>query len=139
MIVSEAMTKDVETVTSGTSLLAAAKAMRRFGIGFLPVTEDGVVLGVITDRDIVVRGIAEGRNPYLTAVRNVMTPVMVWCYADDVLTEAAQMMEDNHIRRLLVLGEDKKLVGLLSLDDLAEKLSSDRLLGCVVRHITAAA
>ena len=139
MKVRDVMTKKAETVSMSSSLVAAAKLMRRQGIGFLPVVEDGVVVGVLTDRDIVLRGIAEGRNPYMTLVSDVMTPTLMWCYADDVLTEAAQVMEDSHIRRLLVLDDDKKLVGILSLDDLAARMSSDRLLGTIVRHTTAAA
>src|SRR5206468_4258940 len=99
-----------------------------------PVVEDNTVVGVLTDRDIVLRGIAEGRNPYMTLVRDVMTRTLMWCYADDVLTEAARVMEDSRIRRLLVLDGNKKLVGILSLDDLAAKTSSDRLLGTVVHN-----
>jgi CBS domain-containing protein len=139
MKVRDVMTKKAETVSMSSSLVSAAKLMRRQGIGFLPVIEDGVVVGVLTDRDIVLRGIAEGRNPYMSLVSDVMTPTLMWCYADDVLTKAAQVMEDSHIRRLLVLDDDKKLVGILSLDDLAARMSSDRLLGTIVRNTTAAA
>ena len=139
MKVRDVMTKKAEIVSMSSSLVGAAKLMRRQGIGFLPVVEDGVVVGVLTDRDIVLRGIAEGRNPYMTLVSDVMTPTLMWCYADDVLTKAAQVMEDSHIRRLLVLDADKKLVGILSLDDLAARMSSDRLLGTIVRNTTAAA
>jgi len=139
MKVSEVMSPKAETVSMATSLVGAAKLMRRQAIGFLPVVEDGTVVGVLTDRDIVLRAISEGRNPYMTIVSDVMTPVLIWCYADDVLTEAAQLMEDNHIRRLLVLDDKKRLVGVLSLDDLAAKMSSDRLLGTIVRNTTAAA
>src|SRR5262249_34963777 len=96
-------------------------------------------VGVVTDRDLVVRGISEGRNVYMTRVSEVMTPTAVWCYADDVLTAAAEMMELNHIRRLLVLDGRKRLVGLLSLDDLAAKMSSDRLLSTVVRNLSVPA
>jgi CBS domain-containing protein len=138
MKVRDAMTADVETVPLNTSLVAAARLMRHANIGFLPVVEDGIVYGVVTDRDLLLRGIAEGRNPHMTTVGNLMTRALVWCYEDEVLTEAARVMEENHIRRLLVLDNNKRLVGLLSLDDLALKMSSDRLLGSVVRHVTAA-
>jgi CBS domain-containing protein len=139
MRVSEMMTRDVETITPHATLLAAAKRMRHSNIGFLPVVEDNALLGVLTDRDIVVRGISEGRDPRFTTVREAMTRVPIWCYEEDVLTNAAQLLEESHIRRLLVLNRNHELVGLLSIDDLAASMSSDRLLGVTLRHITAAA
>ncbi len=140
MKVRDVMTCDVEAIRMNSSLVGAAKLMRRENIGFLPVmNENETVVGVVTDRDLVVRGLSEGRNVYMTRVSEVMTPAAVWCYADDVLTEAAEMMEVNHIRRLLVLDGAKRLVGLLSLDDLAARMSSDRLLGTVLRSVSAAA
>ncbi len=139
MRVRQVMSRSVEVVPTNASLADAARIMRRKEIGFLPVVEDGSVVGVVTDRDLVVRGMGEGRNPSLTAVAEVMTRALIWCYADEVLTVAAEIMESNHIRRVLVLDMNKKLIGLLSLDDLAAKMSSDRLLGTIVRHVTEAA
>ncbi len=138
MKVRDAMSPMPETLSASASLVAAAKLMRRQGIGFIPVVEDGAVVGVVTDRDIVLRGMSEGSNPYMTLIGDVMTLTVKSCYADDVLTEAAQLMEDNRIRRLLVLDDKRKLVGVLSLDDLAAKMSSDRLLGTIVRNTLAA-
>ena len=111
--------------------------MRDLDIGFLPVAEGGVVAGVITDRDITLRGLGEGRVPQLTRVRDIMTPSVLWCYEDETLTEAASILEENRVRRLVVLDDAKRVVGLLSLDDLAAGMSSDRLLGTVLRHVTA--
>jgi CBS domain-containing protein len=139
MRVSEMMTKDIETVTSHSTLAAAARIMRRGNFGFLPVVDENVVVGVLTDRDLVVRGMCENRDPRFITVRDAMTRVPIWCYEDDVLTDAASLLEESHIRRLLVLNRDHELVGLLSLDDLAARMSSDRLLGTVIRNITAAA
>jgi CBS domain-containing protein len=113
--------------------------MRRHNIGFLPVLDEGTVLGVLTDRDMVLRGMTEGNDPRYVLVRDVMTRVPIWCYEDDVLTAAAQLLQESHIRRLLVLNRDHELVGILSLDDLAAKMSSDRLLGVTMRNVTAAA
>jgi predicted transcriptional regulator len=139
MKVCDVMTREVEAIRMNASLVNAAKVMERENIGFLPVLDENeTVVGVVTDRDLVVRGISQGRNVYMTQVSEVMTLAAMWCYADDVLTEAAEMMEANHIRRLLVLDGRKRLVGLLSLDDLAAKMSSDRLLGTVVRNLNAA-
>jgi CBS domain-containing protein len=139
MLVREIMTRDLETISPNSSLHAAARMMRRRNIGFLPVVDGNDVLGVLTDRDIVIRGLCDGRDPRFFTVRDAMSRTPIWCYEDDVLTEAARLLEESHIRRLLVLDYDRKLVGLLSLDDLALHLSSDRLLGSMVRNITAAA
>lgn len=139
MIVSQAMSREVETVTADTNLVTAARLMRKDGIGFLPVVEEGFLVGVVTDRDIVLRGVSEGLNPYIGRIGDIMTRTAVWCYQDEVLTTAVQIMEDSRIRRLLVLDSNKRLVGLLSLDDVAAKMSSDRLLGTVLRHVTSAA
>lgn len=137
MKVRDVMTRDIETIAADSNLLTAAKVLRRRNIGFLPVVSGDTVIGVLTDRDIVVRGIAEGRDPMDVHVREIMTRVPIWCYAEDVLTEAATQLEESHIRRLLVLDADHKLVGLLSIDDLAAHMSSERLLGTVVRNITS--
>ena len=138
MRVSEVMTRDVETVTSDMDVMMAARKMRVRDIGFLPVVENSAVVGVITDRDITLRGLGEGRIPQLTTVREIMTPAVVWCFEDDVLTEAADIMDEKQVRRLLVLNGANDLVGLLSLDDLALYMSSDRLLGSVLRNLTSA-
>jgi CBS domain-containing protein len=133
------MTRDVQTVSPDTSLASAARKMRIWDIGFLPVMDRGIVLGVVTDRDIALRGLGEGRMPETTTIRQIMTPLVVWCYEDEVLTDAAEIMEENQVRRLVVFDRMNRLVGLLSLDDLATFMSSDRLLGSVLRHLSAAA
>jgi CBS domain-containing protein len=137
MRVCEIMTPDVKTVPSDMNLNEAARKMRAWDIGILPVVEDDMVVGVITDRDIAMRGPGEGRIAELATARDIMTPLVFWCYDDDVLTEAAKIMEENHVRRLLVLNASKRLVGILSLDDLAAHMSSDRLLGETLRHVSA--
>jgi len=137
MRVGDIMTRDVLTVSAKANLVVAAKKMRVRNIGFLPVVENGGVVGVVTDRDIALRGLGEGRIPELTTIREIMTPTIFWCREDDVLTDAARTMEETQVRRLLVLNETKRLVGLLSLDDLAAHMSSDRLLGIVLRHVAA--
>jgi len=138
MRVDEAMTRDVVAVPVDATIVEAAELMKKHEIGFLPVVAAGVVVGVVTDRDIVIRGICERANPYLTPVRSIMTTVPIWCYDDDVLTDAAAILAENHVRRLIVVDNNNKLAGLLSLDDLAARMSSDRLLGDLLRHVTAA-
>lgn len=138
MKVSEVMSQKVGKLSLFASLVEASKVMRRQGVGCLPVVEGGAVVGVVTDRDIVWRAIAEGRNPYTTLVSAVMTPAPMWCYADEDLSKATQVMEDNNVRRLIVLDQTRKLVGILSIDDLAAQVSNDRLLGGICNRTAAA-
>src|SRR6516165_170212 len=135
MRVSEIMTRDVVAVPVDATLVEAAQLMRDHGIGFLPVVASDVVVGVITDRDLVVRGLAENLNAALTPVRAVMSTKPIWCYEYDVLTDAADILANKHLHRLIVVDSDKKLSGLLSIDDLAVNMSSDRLLSDTVRQI----
>jgi CBS domain-containing protein len=138
MRVDEIMTRDVVTVPVDALIVEAAELMKTHNIGFLPVVAGDILVGVLTDRDLVVRGICERANPYLTQVRSIMSTRPVWCYGHDVLTDAADILADNHVRRLIVVDSNNKLVGLLSLDDLAVHMSSDRLLGDLLRHVSAA-
>src|SRR5437867_1722198 len=138
MRVAEIMTRDVIAVDGDATLTEAAELMKKHDVGFLPVVTADIVVGVVTDRDIVVRGLGEGRNPYTTLVRSVMSTEPVWCYDDDVLTEAADILANKHVRRLVVVDNNNNLSGLLSLDDLAAHMSSDRLLSGVIRELSAA-
>jgi CBS domain-containing protein len=138
MRVDEVMSRNVIAVPVDATLVEAAELMKKHDIGFLPVVANDILIGVVTDRDLVVRGMGEHVDPYLTPVRTIMSATPVWCYEHDVLTDAAGILADNHLHRLLVVDGYRRLVGLLSIDDLAAKMSSDRLLGDVLRHITAA-
>jgi CBS domain-containing protein len=138
MRVDEAMTRDVVTVPVDATIAEAAELMKNHDIGFLPVVADDILVGVVTDRDLVIRGMCERANPYLTPVRAVMSTTPVWCYGHDVLTDAADILADNRVHRLVVVDSDQRLVGLLSIDDLDAKMSSDRLLGDLVRHVSVA-
>jgi len=137
MQVGEIMTRDVVAVGGEATLTEAAELMRKHNVGFLPVVTADVVVGVVSDRDIVVRGIGEGRNPYLTLVRSVMSATPIWCYDDDVLTDVADILAKNHVRRLVVVDKNNKLAGLISIDDIALYMSSDRLLSDLMRHVAA--
>ena len=137
MRVSEIMSRDVVAVPVDATLVEAAELMRDHNIGFLPVIASDVLVGVITDRDLVVRGLCENMNPALTPVRSVMSTKPVWCYQEDVLTAAADILASSHIHRLIVVDSDRKLCGLLSIDDLAAHMSSNRLLSDLVRHVSA--
>ena len=112
------MTRDVTIVDPETTIQQAARAMVALDVGALPVGEDDRLVGIITDRDIVVRGIAEGKGPK-TKVRELMTPAVKYCFVDDEVEEIATNMADIQLRRLPVMDHDKRLVGILSLSDIA--------------------
>jgi CBS domain-containing protein len=119
MLIKEIMTPSMDSVGPGLSLQETARKMRDINIGSLPVWEKGELLGMITDRDICCRAVAEGRDPARTTVREVMSRDVSCCFSDDDIADAAQLMERKHIRRLAVLNRDRTMAGFLSVDDLA--------------------
>src|SRR5438094_2534095 len=138
MRVAEIMARDVITIPGDATLVEAAELMRRYNIGFLPVITADVLVGVLTDRDIVVRGLGEGRNPYTTLVRSLMSSEPVWCYDDDVLTDAVDILTNRHVRRLVVVDNNNNLCGLLSLHDLSVRMTSHHIPCGVIRERIAA-
>jgi CBS domain-containing protein len=112
------MTRDVRVADPNQSIREAAAVMAELDIGALPVAEDDRLIGMITDRDIVVRAISEGRGPD-TPIREVMTPEIKYCYEDDSIDDVVENMADNQIRRLPVVNREKRLVGILALGDIA--------------------
>jgi len=120
MKVKEIMTKEVQVIHPDDPLQAAAQKMSSHDIGFLPVFEADQLVGVITDRDLVLRGIAQGMNSTAILGRELMTSPVIYCFDDQDIKEAAKLMEESQIRRLVVLSRpDKRLVGVVSLGDLA--------------------
>ena len=120
MKISEVMTTDVQTVTPDQSAREAANFMLRSEAGSIPVTEGDRVIGMITDRDIAVRGVAEGRGPD-TLVRDLMTDHIICAREGDNVDDVAQRMSEQQVRRLPVLDENERLVGIVSLGDLARE------------------
>jgi CBS domain-containing protein len=118
MKVSEAMTCDVRLAYPDQSIREAARMMAELDIGALPVREGDRLVGMITDRDIAVRAVARGLGAD-TPVREVMSAEVKYCYEDQTVDEVSQNMGDQRLRRLPVLNRDKRLVGILSLGDLA--------------------
>lgn len=134
MKISEIMTTDVRTVAPGATASEAARLMSEAGVGIVPVVSDGSVLGVLTDRDIVVRGAAEGLDLAATKVRDLLTPGVVSCFADDDLEAAVELMAERRIRRLVVLTRDHRLAGLVSLADIkADSSGVRRVFEAIVR------
>ena len=127
MKLSEIMTRDIVILQPDDTLQSAAKKMRDRDIGFLPVCDGDELLGVISDRDITVRALAEGMDVSVMLGRDLMTTPAIYGYDDQDIDEAAKIMEENQIRRLVVVSrEDKRPVGIVSLGDLARHETADR-------------
>ena len=120
MKISEVMTTDVQTISADQTAREAASFMLRAEAGSIPVCEGDRVIGMITDRDIAVRGVAEGRGPD-TPVRELMSDGVVCARADDNVDDVARRMSQEQVRRLPVLDQDERLVGIVSLGDLARE------------------
>lgn len=118
MKVRDAMTRDVRLVRPEQTLQDAARLMAELDIGCLPVEENDRMVGMITDRDIAVRAVAEGRGPQ-TPVREAMSRDVKYCYDDQSVEEITRNMADIRVRRLPVVNRNKRLVGILALGDLA--------------------
>ena len=118
MKVREAMTRDVRLIRPEQTIRQAAHLMAELDIGALPIEENDRLVGMITDRDIAVRAVAEGKGPD-TPVRDVMTRDLKYVYEDQSIEEVTRNMSEQRIRRVPVLSREKRLVGILSLGDLA--------------------
>ncbi len=132
MQIQEIMRSRIETVSPSITLQEAARKMCDLNIGSLAVEDGGDLIGMVTDRDICCRAVAEGRSPTTTRVSEIMTADVAYCFEDEDITDAAQQMEHKHIRRLAVLNRRKQMVGFLSVDDLAHY--SHDLAGEVLEH-----
>jgi len=113
------MTKNILAVESAASIFDAAERMKNHDVGFLAVIRGNEIVGVVTDRDIVVRGLGARTEPGSGSVEQVMTKTLYTCFAEDNVEDAIKMLEDKKIRRLLVLDDMERPVGVLSLSDLA--------------------
>ena len=118
----ELMSRDVKVVDPDMSIVEAAKKMRDGDFGMLPVGEDDRMIGTISDRDIVIRAVAEGKDTN-TKVRDVMSEGIAWAYEDDTVEQAARIMSARQVRRLPVLDRNKRLVGIVALGDFAVESS----------------
>lgn len=117
--VSQVMTRGVRTMTPDENLVQAARAMDELDVGVIPVCEGDQLVGVVTDRDIVVRAIANDCSPQRTTLRDVMSAEAHWCFVDESVDEVAKLMQRLQIRRLPVLDHERHLVGIVSLGDLS--------------------
>jgi CBS domain-containing protein len=130
------MTPGVVAVRPDASLVEAAQLMRAQDIGDVVVADGQDVVGVLTDRDITVRATAAGKNPATTPVTEVMTPEVIYVFEDQDVKDAAKLMEEHQLRRLVVLNRDKKLVGIVSLGDLAVDTHDEQLAGNTLEAVS---
>jgi CBS domain-containing protein len=136
MKVSEIMTRGVEILQPDDTLFLAAQKMRDRDIGFLPVCDGESLMGVLSDRDIAIRALADGMDINVMLGRDLMTTPPIYCFDDQDITEAAKVMADNQIRRLVILSrENERVVGILSLGDLVRKGITD-LSGQVLQKVS---
>ena len=119
MLIRDVMTFNAEVIDAGATARDAAIKMRELEVGAMPVCSRGKLSGLITDRDIAIRLVADGADPINTRVSDIMTPDVTYCFDDQSVEEAATVMQAHQIRRLPILDRDKQLVGILSLGDLS--------------------
>jgi CBS domain-containing protein len=136
MRVSEVMTREVEWINPEASLEQAAERMRSLKLGALPIAENGNLLGMITDRDIVTRSVAGGHDPQIDRVCDVMSPGILYCFEDQDVADAAELMKRTQVRRLMVFSRGDLLVGIVSLADLALKTGDERMVGSALLGIS---
>ena len=134
MKVSEVMTRDVQTIQPDQTAREAANFMLNSDAGSIPVTEGERLVGMVTDRDIAVRGVALGKGPDAT-VGEVMTHEVMYCFDDEVVEDVCENMADIQVRRLPVLNREKRLVGIVSLADIAT-LADNESAGQALEGIT---
>jgi CBS domain-containing protein len=139
MKVKQIMNRSVTTINPDTPIAKAAEKMRDLDIGFLPVCENDRLVGAVTDRDITIRSVAQGRDERLARASEIMTPAVFYCYEDDDVEEAGRQMQDKEVRRLVVLTKDKEIAGVISLGDIAKTSGETELAGETLGEIAEAA
>src|SRR5262245_31924973 len=137
MKIREIMTTNVECVAPETGVRELAQKMKTLDVGFLAVCDSDRLVGTVTDRDIVIRGIAGSRDIATCTARDIMTHDVFWCFENDTVTDIAQKMREKDVRRMLILNEEKRLTGVVSLGDLSKV--EERESGKTLKDITEAA
>ena len=136
MRISEIITRDPEVIRPDALLVDAAQKMKSLDVGTLPVCEGDRLVGMISDRDITVRGVAQNHDPKTALVQEVMTPEVIYCFEDEDVKSVAKKMEERQVRRLPVLNREKHLVGIVSLGDLAVRTGKGKLAGEVLERVS---
>jgi CBS domain-containing protein len=136
MRIAEIMTRDPEVVRSDGFLKDAALRMQQLDVGMLPISDGDRLVGMLTDRDITVRATAKGRDPTTTQIREVMTLEVVYCFEDQEVSEAAKLMQEKQIRRLPILNQEKRLVGIVSLGDVAVHSGAEKIVSETLKEVS---
>jgi CBS domain-containing protein len=139
MKVSEIMSRIVECIDIDTTIKDAAEKMRSLDVGFLPVCEGDHPVGTLTDRDITIRHVADGQNPYRVKAREIMTPNVLYCHEDEDVEQVGRYMQENEVRRVLIYNRAHELVGIVSLGDISKVSGEECLAGETLKEIAEAA
>ena len=139
MKIKNIITPSPRCISPDASVAEAAIEMKALDTGWLPICEAGRLIGTLTDRDIIIRSVAEGYDVNVMTVRRVMSRGVVYCFEDQNIEDAAQIMEMHQIRRLPVLDRNKHLVGIVSLGDLAVRTGEENLAGRILERISGPA
>jgi CBS domain-containing protein len=136
MQVRDVMTKNVEVIRPEDTLRDAAQKMKALDVGAMPVCDGERLVGMLTDRDITIRAAAEGLDPNQTTAQETMTPEVYYCFENQNIEDAALLMMEKQIRRLPIINNEKKLVGIVSLGDVAVETQDDELSGSTLEEIS---
>jgi CBS domain-containing protein len=136
MRLGEVMTRNVEVIGVTAPLIEAAAKMKELDIGLIPICDGEELKGTLTDRDITIRATAEGRNPSKTKVSEIMSTDLAYCFEDQEIEEAVSLMEARQIRRLPILSREKRLVGIVSLGDLAVHSGENEMVGDTLKEVS---
>jgi CBS domain-containing protein len=139
MKIQEIMTRKVEVIPPTLPIAKAAEHMRRLDVGFLPICDNDRLVGTITDRDITIRSVAQGRDPRLAPVSEIMSQSAFYAFEDDDVNTVARHMREMEVRRMLILNRQKRLVGVVSLGDIAKASGEKQLAGETLGDIAEAA
>ncbi|NBC19708.1 MAG: CBS domain-containing protein [Alphaproteobacteria bacterium] len=134
MQVKSVMSQSADWLEPSLHIREAARRMRDEDIGILPIGEDDQLVGMVTDRDLVIRALPDGKDVEAMTVRDAMTDKILYCYEDEDVAEVAENMGRNQVRRLPVLNRDKRLVGMVTIGDIARQ-GEDEEAGEALRHI----
>jgi len=137
MKVREIMTSNVECLAPDASLKDIAQEMKSLDVGFIPVCENDRLVGTVTDRDIVIRAVAEGTDINTCKARNIMSREIIYAFDDDDVKTVAEKMREKDVRRILILDKEKRLVGVVSIGDISKV--EEKVSGKTLRDIAEAA
>ena len=139
MKVQQIMSQNVQCIEPTTPISKDAEKMRELDIGFLAICDNDQLVGTVTDRDITIRSVAQGRDPRLAPIEEIMTPSVFYCYEDDDVEHVAKHMQEKEVRRMLILTRQKRLAGVVSIGDIAKAAGEEKLAGETLGEIAEAA